>query len=696
VDAILVPRRTARSLVAGAALLVAVGAAVALVARPADPLGPAPPTADSKPGARSAEPARPSTGPTTALRGQVTDTAGRPVPGATVAALVRRAWAPGDRGLRDDPVARATTGADGWYALDVPSDFATHYPERAVTLLVSGPGHPPTTKLVRLESGGADVGIPAARSVGGVLVDPDGKPAAGVRLGVVRLGSAAAEPVQGQERKPPEGWPAEVVSGPDGTFAFAGLPAGEGVWVEVRDQRFALSSVRIAANESAPVHITLEPPRVLNGLVTGADTGKPLAGAKVSVFAGPWESHHDRYTAMTVAPDAPCPPSEFDTLSGPDGRFRLNLPPSDPYRVFVHPPDAAAYLSIGRTVNWDPDRTGSELAVALPPGEVLRGVLRDDTGKPLAGGWVSYDVPPENRSAPPDVLRSRDVPVRTGADGSFRLIVPSGTGKVCAFGPTANYLPVSHDLLRCSWCGNNHVRRFEHALTRVEVPVGRTPDPLALVLKVGVVSSGKALGPDGAPVRHGVLVSRSVVQPLRGLVPRPLLIRDGSFELPGCSPDRVYPVVLLDAERLCGAVAELKGGGAVPVVKLEPCGTAQVRLRDLLGRPRPGVPAALALALDYDRTAAWGPKEQGAGPVEQSWFDPRNHLPAPVTGANGWVTLRALVPGANYTVRFAVGAEVYESVSFRVEPAQTVRLPDVVIGPLRPVAPLPGRGFHDE
>ncbi|WP_227254541.1 sigma factor-like helix-turn-helix DNA-binding protein [Frigoriglobus tundricola] len=47
------------------------------------------------------------------LRGRVTDAAGRPVPRASVEALVRRPWLPGDRGLRDDTVARATTDAGG-------------------------------------------------------------------------------------------------------------------------------------------------------------------------------------------------------------------------------------------------------------------------------------------------------------------------------------------------------------------------------------------------------------------------------------------------------------------------------------------------------------------------------------------------------------------------------------------------------
>ncbi|QJW99445.1 sigma-70 family RNA polymerase sigma factor [Frigoriglobus tundricola] len=154
-EAILAPRFPSWPVAVGAALLMAGGTALALVVYPAPPqlpiAGAGPELSEN---VRPAETVKGAARPTAALTGRVTDAAGRPVPGADVLALVRRPWLPGDRGLRDDVVARARTDAAGRYVLVVPADFPTHYPERAVTLLVTGPGLPPTTKLARLAAGG--------------------------------------------------------------------------------------------------------------------------------------------------------------------------------------------------------------------------------------------------------------------------------------------------------------------------------------------------------------------------------------------------------------------------------------------------------------------------------------------------------------------------------------------------------------
>jgi len=611
----------------------------------------------------------------------VGDPAGRSVPGATVTALVRRPWAPGDRGLRDEVVARTVTGPDGRYRLDVPADFPTHYPERAVTLLVTAPGHPPATRAAALERGACDLTLSPARTVRGTLVAPDGTPAAGARVGVVRLGPITAEPVQGAKSTVPNGWPTDVTSGPDGTFAFGGLPAAEPVWVEVRDERFALTTARIAAHVSEPLRIALAPPRVLRGRVTAADTNRPLPGTRVSVFVGPWESHHHRYTAVTAAPGAvtDTPPVEFDAVTDTDGAFRLRLPPGGPYRVFLHPPAGTAYLPVSRDLTWDADRPAHDLALALPAGAFLHGTLRDDAGQPVAGGWVTYNPKPDNRHVPEGLLVGRDAPVRSAPDGSFRLAVPPGPGQIRAFGPTPHFRVAGHGFRPCPACGTEHLRTFEHARADTDPLPGRCPERVTLTLTAAPPVPGTAVGSDGRPVSTGVLVCRSVVQPLRNLVTRPLLVRDGAFELPGCSPGRVYPVLLLDPDRLVGAVTEMRAGGDPPRVKLAPCGTAEVRLLSAGGRPMSGVTATAAVRLGCDYPAgAPPPVLPGAIPVDQSWFDPGHHLPGPVTDAHGRVALRALVPGAEYVVRFEDGDRLHASTAFRVAPGQTVRLPDVV------------------
>src|SRR5262249_55587302 len=109
------------------------GAWQALVYRaaPRDPApGPAP--ADATPVSREDAPvvrekmAGPETlvpidGPTTFIRGKVLDGVGHPLPFATVTALMRRPFRPGQHGLRDEVVAQGKADEQGTFRLRVPA-----------------------------------------------------------------------------------------------------------------------------------------------------------------------------------------------------------------------------------------------------------------------------------------------------------------------------------------------------------------------------------------------------------------------------------------------------------------------------------------------------------------------------------------------------------------------------------------------
>jgi hypothetical protein len=191
-----------------------------------------------------------------------------------------------------------------------------------------------------------------------------------------------------------------------------------------------------------------------------------------------------------------------------------------------------------------------------------------------------------------------------------------------------------------------------------------------------VTIAGRAVGPDGEPIREGVAVCRTIVHPLHGQVPRTLPIRDGRFELPGCVPGRSYPVLLFDATHALAAVAEVQvpTSGAPPPIRLVPCGTADVRLLDTAGRPLAGQRPRVYFWLAFDRPAGQPADDrQRSDPIVQSWIDSPHYLPGPLTDAAGTASLPALIPGLEYKVGFLIGGREQLTGPFRVDPGQTAR-----------------------
>jgi hypothetical protein len=653
--------------------------------------------AESREPAAQARPSRPTAevvdGHTQILTGRVLDADGRPVPHAAVTALVRRPWQPNDRGLQDQEVARATADAAGRYRLVVPNDFPTWYVERRVTLLAHAPGHAPITGEVSLRGRPAaiDLCLPGGAVAQGRLLDPDGRPAAGVRLAVVRLGRMTREIAQGEEPTPaPPGWPADTMTDIDGRFRLEGLAADDTPWLQVQDDRFALTTFALPVGAADPLTVTLAEPRLLVARVIAADTRQPLAGARLSVTVGTRPTQSSHYTALATAPGAAAaaPVTEVSGRADAEGRIRLRLPPGTDYCLSAYPPDQAPYVVGTWTPKWADGEANREHTLRLKPGVEVRGQVVEEDGRPVAGACVCYAVPrprlPEPRYG--DTMPFRDVAAVTSAGGHFRIVVPPGRCRLEVFGPSADYRPHSFEYEPCPDCIDGPlVRVMEHGFAPLSHALGDRPDPLRITLRRGTTVSGRVVGPDGEAICDGALVCRTVTHPLRSTVPRPRPIRDGVLELPGCVPGRTYPVFLLDPARRLGAIAELHvldSGQSPPTIRLTECGTAKVRLVDHVGRPVLGQRPLLRVWLGHDRPSeldepATLPRP---GPTTASWFDTVNYLSGPHTNADGVAVLPALVPGLEYRVDFGIdGSWVSRSRPFRVAPGQTVRLPDMVI-----------------
>jgi RNA polymerase sigma factor (sigma-70 family) len=660
-------------------------------------------------------------GKTAVVNGRILDAEGRPMPGAEVTALVRRPWQSDDRSQHDGVVARAVADADGRYSLVVPADFPTWSPQRRVKLLAHAAGQAPVTGEVPLteQQQTSDLRLSGKTFVAGRLIAPEGGPAADVALAVVRMGTVAWETPQGGRPAPaPPGWPVDVKTDAAGDFRVDGVPASESVWLQVRDDRFALATFQVRPATAKPTEpVLLTAAHLLRGRVTAADTGRPLRGARVAVVAGADREAIDYYSALAdglwthSATMTEVPPSEIEGVTDADGRYRLRLPSGANYHVCVYPPPGAAYLGWRWNFTWAEGESVRERSAALPPGVELAGQVVEEDGRPIGGAcvlWSGDEKPIEPaaggkllsiRSGPPsqtEVMLFPSSATMTGPDGRFRVVVGKHRVLLRAYGPTADYQLFNYVYERCAQCGKEHLRPGEHARISVNAAVG-PPELVRVTLRRGLTVAGSAVGPDGAPIQDGVLICRNIDLPLRKPAPRPLLIRDGKFTLPGCVPDRTYPVLLLDAARGLAATIEIRlgprsaGTTFVPVravasavqgpsARLELCGTATARLVGADGRPLPGHRPSVWFWIPDDRPAT---HEGGNGPwsnaVDASWVDPRHYLAGPVSDADGMITLPALVPGLQYSMTFNdLGPRPVITPPFRVTSGQTLRLPDVV------------------
>src|SRR5262249_51468772 len=122
------------------------------------------------------------------------------------------------------------------------------------------------------------------RVVRGRLLDPDGVAVSGVRLRVIRLGDVARETVQGVAEHDGQnlGWPEPVASDAEGHFTLSGIDPEQGVWLQVEDDRYAPDAFGLRG-AAKPAEIHLKPARVLEGRIVAADTGKAVAGVKLTV-----------------------------------------------------------------------------------------------------------------------------------------------------------------------------------------------------------------------------------------------------------------------------------------------------------------------------------------------------------------------------------------------------------------------------
>jgi hypothetical protein len=309
------------------------------------------------------------------------------------------------------------------------------------------------------------------------------------------------------------------------------------------------------------------------------------------------------------------------------------------------------------------------------------------------------------------------MPTTSGKDGAWKLTAPTSRGLLLCTAPGKDFLTSvvgSTELLEGRPGGD---RRYYDCVIALDLKPQKKPKEVPVTLRRGVTLRCKLVGPDGKPVRHAVIFGpgellRSATNLMsihyRGNIPRVLWVKDGTFELHRCDPDRTYRVYVLNNP---GGPRHLRGSDDVPpdlatnvanlllnpakgrlgaavdisakqakdqplTIKLQPCVSAEMRFVDARGKPAHPLPR-----LEMEVSSGRGPGKAHYQPeamvlaVSTPW-DKRGDLFRP--DAKGRLTVPALIPGATYRLKAAFGPQqLYKE--FRVQAGKLLKLGDMVV-----------------
>jgi hypothetical protein len=205
---------------------------------------------------------------------------------------------------------------------------------------------------------------------------------------------------------------------------------------------------------------------------------------------------------------------------------------------------------------------------------------------------------------------------------------------------------------------------------------------IGVKLRCGSTVKGRVVGPDGKPMKDGLLISRHYVSIYDLHWRFPVKITDGRFTLRGLDPKQTYPVSFLDPKNQLAAKVLLSGAQADKdlTIRLGPCGKAVARIVNLKGKPIPNFVFNAWINIIVT------PRKQLAGDGNKKVFlradsdflaniDRFNYWNSLKTDGEGRITFPALIPGMRYGIRNNDGSLK----EFTVETGKTLNLGDIKI-----------------
>ena len=424
----------------------------------------------------------------------------------------------------------------------------------------------------------------AARAEGtwtysGRVVDPDGRPFAGARLGLT-TGTDPAKPIAGPR----------AISGADGRFRFTLDQKGWGVASGVVNLLFVTAQadgfgVGLSEGDEADADrdliVRLRRDDVPIAWRVLDLEGRPVAGAKVRVLdlwsgdsadLGPWiesaklgnDSWPGRQRTLATRFDLdPRDPMIPAVVTEPDGRFRLlGIGRERLVTIQVEGPTIRLDQFQAMTRVTSPFRTpeppggsgsapqniqGANFDLILTPSRPVEGIVRDqDTGRPIAGAVLA-----EMRVSGENISNRQMIRVTSDAQGHYRMEgLPKGAGNTLAIAPPPDqpYLP---------------------AYRTIGDSPGLNPEILDVPLKRGIWARGKLRDEvTGKPISGDVYYHMATENRHFAEVPDFRALESGASQFTTSpAPDGSYQLAVLPGP---GLLSLRTAGGPYELLRVDP------------------------------------------------------------------------------------------------------------------------------
>ncbi|MEW6743188.1 MAG: carboxypeptidase-like regulatory domain-containing protein [Planctomycetota bacterium] len=641
--------------------------------------------------------------------GSVLDSTGKPLAGSHVAVV---AELPNSILPLIPPhvLGEATTGANGAFQATMPGVPLHQLAELWAVARHDGHGFSLQTLDVAAQHHDLTFRLPKELRVLGRVLDPTGRPAAGVDISVLHFvelwpDRMPADPYRTEAPFWPssaraQAWPPAATTDGQGRFVLEELPCTPGVklrlWLGIDDLRYAPLQVQRVVATGAPEELVLalSESRIIEGVVIGKDTKKPIADAWLSVALTDFSTSGDQqmFGAKVKADET--------------GRFRARCRPGKFLAIYVYPPPATPYPGwVEPSTPWKTGELRREVTVEVPKGVLVRGkVVEVASGAPVAGATVEYQIRSRKNPYFDDEFANlvywgaeyyRAV---TAVDGTFELGAMPGTGFLLVKAGTPDFISryVGHGELQFDEPGGHWY--CVEGLLKIDPEPEMESLEVTIPMRRGVTVRGHVVGPGGETIEKALLLTHTSTRyyflpgPPIDLWARP--VRKSHFELPGCDPSSPQRVYFFDAEHQWGATVMLdasKAAGEPVTIRLAPCGSATACLineqnEPLADRPfgrqafDPMIMMRLVL-VEAPANKRYGPPDINAVAWWMENLDPERYQGLR-TDTEGFVTFPSLIPLAPYKLMILNRVRTFEPAEERsliVKAGESLDLGDIVV-----------------